>query len=181
MLVEMWAAHVLTLMRLPLALALTLVYGRPGWAVAVIAAAALTDALDGTVARRAVRRGATGPDIGGWLDPLVDKVFVAIALATIWDHSGDALVVALIAARELLLAPLLVVFVATGHDASRLRAAPIGKAATIAQFVALSISIVAPTWSRIAAIPAAILGVAAIADYLRRVGLGTSRRRARCG
>jgi phosphatidylglycerophosphate synthase len=64
-----WLAHALTLSRIPLALALWWTWGDPVWSVAIVAAAALTDTADGRVARWAQRRGARGPDIGGWLEP----------------------------------------------------------------------------------------------------------------
>src|SRR5204863_2799916 len=102
----MWLAHALTLSRLPIAAGLVAAYGRIGWAVTLVVLAAVTDAADGTVARAMQRRGKTTPDIGGWLDPLVDKIFVVIVLATIYAHTRELTVIALIAAREVLLAPL---------------------------------------------------------------------------
>ncbi|MBZ0238064.1 MAG: CDP-alcohol phosphatidyltransferase family protein, partial [Deltaproteobacteria bacterium] len=56
----MWLAHALTVIRLPLAALFWVLATRPPYAAAVIAAAALTDMLDGRVARRALRRGAAG-------------------------------------------------------------------------------------------------------------------------
>jgi len=57
----MWLAHALTLSRLPIAVGLTQTYGHTAWSVALIALAALTDALDGNVARWMQRRGRTRP------------------------------------------------------------------------------------------------------------------------
>ena len=88
----MWIAHALTLSRIPIALALWSVWGDPVWSLALVALAALTDTLDGNVARWRKRRGSTGPDIGGWLDPVVDKLFVVIVLGAIWHFTGDLLV-----------------------------------------------------------------------------------------
>jgi cardiolipin synthase len=56
-----------------------LVYGRPGWALAVFSAAALTDLLDGWVARR--RRIASR--LGAFLDPLADKLLVTASFVTL--------------------------------------------------------------------------------------------------
>lgn len=164
----MWLAHALTLARLPLAAAVFAVYGDPLRAVAVIALAAATDAADGTVARWMQRRGHTRPAIGGWLDPLVDKLFVATVLAAIWIESGDALVIALIGARELVLVPLVALYLARHRPVRELRADPIGKAATIAQFVAVAIAVAAPEAALPAAIAAAVLGVAAVGHYIAR-------------
>ena len=164
----MWLAHALTLSRLPLAVALVGRYGDALATVILIARAAATDAADGTVARWARRRGARGPDIGAWLDPVVDKLFVVIVLATIWVHTRDALVIVLIAARELVLVPLVVIYLVGRRPVSHLRADPVGKAATIAQFVACAVAVGVPAWARPVAAVAAVLGLAAVVHYIRR-------------
>src|SRR5690242_17237745 len=105
----MWAAHALTLMRVPLGLLLIGVAGDRVAAVCVIALAALSDVADGNVARWMQRRGHRTPDIGGWLDPLVDKLFVVLALGAVLVHTGDVLSVALIAVRDLAIVPLSVI------------------------------------------------------------------------
>ena len=68
------AANQLTMLRLLLVpvFALCMIYGRTGWALVVFAAAGLTDALDGLIARR------TGTStLGAWLDPMADKLLLA--------------------------------------------------------------------------------------------------------
>lgn len=162
----MWLAHALTLSRLPIAVGLVIAYGRVGWAVALVVLAAATDAADGTVARAMKERGKTTPDIGGWLDPLVDKIFVVIVLATIFWHTRELAVIALIAAREVLLAPLVAVYLVTGRPRDHLKARPIGKAATIAQFIACGVAIAVPAYALAPAVAAAGLGVAAVIDYV---------------
>ncbi len=162
----MWLAHAITLSRLPIAIALTQTFGDRPWSAALVLLAALTDAVDGTVARWLRNRGATRPDIGGWLDPLVDKVFVVIVLATIWWHTHDTILIALIAAREILFAPLALVYLVRRVPRSELKARPIGKAATIAQFLACAIAVIDPAYARPLAIAAGALGIAAIVDYL---------------
>lgn len=164
----MWLAHALTLSRLPLAAGLVLAYGHTAWAVILVGLAAASDAADGRVARAMKRRGSTGPDIGGWLDPLVDKIFVVIVLATIWWHTRTLGVIALIAARELLMIPLALGYLVTRRRPVRLRAETLGKAATIAQFVACAVAIAAPPYAWPLAIVAAALGLAALVDYIRR-------------
>lgn len=166
----MWFAHALTLSRIPLALALVWVWGDPGWSAALIALAAVSDAADGRVARWAKRRGGTGPDIGGWLDPAVDKLFVAVVLAAIWAHTHDLahdlLVIALVGARELVLVPLLAVYLMRRTPHRVLRADVFGKTATVAQFVALCVIAVAPGYALPAACVAAVLGLAAAGHYV---------------
>jgi len=162
----MWLAHALTLARIPLAAAIACAYGQP-WVVALIALAAATDVADGNVARFMQRRGHTRPAIGGWLDPLADKLFVAIVLAAIAYHTSGGLVIALIGARELLLLPLLAIYVATRANRPALHADPIGKVATIAQFVALALAVAMPAHAVPGAAVAAALGVAAAVHYVR--------------
>lgn len=168
----MWLAHGLTLVRIPLAISLWWVWGDPVWSAAIIALAALSDTADGRVARRAKRRGARGPDIGGWLDPAVDKLFVAVVLAAIWvraplDHLAHPFtVIALIGARELVLVPLIAVYLARYPRHPALHADRFGKVATIAQFVALCVIAVAPSHAIPAAVVAGTLGMIAAGHYI---------------
>jgi phosphatidylglycerophosphate synthase len=182
-----WLAHALTLSRIPLALALWRVWGDAAWSVALLGIAGLTDTADGRVARWAKRRGRGEPDIGGWLDPAVDKLFVAIVLAVIWAASHDlvtialvgarelvrharvdhlATVIALIAARELVLVPLAALYLARRRTLRGLRADRFGKTATIAQFIALCVIAVAPEHALPAAAVAGVLGLAAACHYI---------------
>lgn len=170
-----WLAHALTLSRIPLALALWWAWGDPGWSVAIIVLAGLTDAADGRIARRARRRGAGGPDIGGWLDPTVDKLFVAVALAAIWIHgriAHQAAVIALIGARELVLVPLVAVYLARRRPHRALRADRLGKIATIAQLTALCVIALAPAYVLPAAVVAGVLGLAAAGHYVVMASIG---------
>jgi len=162
----MWLAHALTLSRLPIAIALTQTFGDRMWSALLVLLAAATDAADGTVARAMQRRGSRGPDIGGWLDPLIDKMFVVIVLVTIWWHTHDVGLLALIAAREIALAPLMLVYLARRRPLRTLHARPIGKAATIAQFLACATATVDLHYAWPLAIGAGVLGVAAVADYI---------------
>ena len=165
----MWLAHALTLSRIPLALALWWAWGDPAWSVALVAIAALTDMADGRVARRARLRGDRGPDIGGWLDPAVDKLFVAVVLAVIWVHgrlAEPAVVIALIGARELVLVPLIAVYLARRRPHAPLRADRLGKLTTVAQFIALCVIAVAPEHALPAAVVAAGFGLVAAGHYV---------------
>jgi phosphatidylglycerophosphate synthase len=163
-----WLAHALTLSRIPLAIALWCVWGDPAWSFALLALAALSDTADGRVARWMKRRGAGGPDIGGWLDPAVDKLFVAIVLAAVWTHShGHGLaLIGLVGARELVLVPLVLVYLASRAQHAPLRADWFGKIATISQFIALCVIALAPDEALPAAAVAAVLGLAAAIHYI---------------
>jgi len=163
-----WVAHALTLSRIPLALALVWVWGDPAWSVALIALAAVTDAADGRIARWVKRRGGRGPDIGGWLDPAVDKLFMAIVLAALWTHTHDLVVIALVGARELVLVPLIAIYLVRRTPHRALRADVFGKIATIAQFLALCVIAVAPAYALPAACLAAVLGLIAAGHYVAK-------------
>ncbi len=69
------AANQLTLLRMLLipVLALLVLYDRMGWALIVLILAALTDAFDGLLARRAGQH----TTLGAWLDPVADKLLIA--------------------------------------------------------------------------------------------------------
>jgi phosphatidylglycerophosphate synthase len=161
-----WLAHALTLSRIPLALALWCLWGDPVWSAMLIALAALSDTADGRVARWMKRRGVGGPDIGGWLDPAVDKLFVAIVLAAVWTHTHALALIALIGARELVLVPLVLVYLACRVPHAPLRADWFGKIATIAQFIALCVIALAPDEALPASAVAAVLGLAAAVHYI---------------
>jgi len=164
----LWIAHALTLSRIPLGIALVYAYGNAPLAVALIAIAALTDTLDGNVARALQRRGYTEPAIGGVLDPLMDKIFVAIVLAVIWYHARDLTVILLIGARELFVLPLAAYYLAKHRPVGGLHADSYGKVATVAQFIAVAIVIGHPPWALAAAIVTAVLGVATGVHYVAR-------------
>ncbi|CAN5572637.1 hypothetical protein BH11MYX1_BH11MYX1_20050 [soil metagenome] len=176
----MWPAHIVTLLRIPLGIWVAFAYGETRLVIALISAAAVTDAVDGTLARWLKRRGRTTPDIGGWLDPLADKIFVAAVLASIAIYTHSFVVIALIGARELLLVPLIAIYVATSSDRPALHADWFGKIATIAQFFALAIAVSHPAWALPAAIATAAVGLGAVAHYviaLRRQSLHRSSAR----
>jgi cardiolipin synthase len=163
---EQAVANAVTLARVPLAIAVALTLDRPAWALALAAAAALSDAADGRIARHAKARGSTST-AGDWLDPVADKVFVAIAATALAVHLGAWLVLALVAARELAmvaLAPL-----AWRHRAHLpRRASTLGKVTTDAQFATIVALIVYAPAALPLAVATAALGLAATIGYARR-------------
>jgi phosphatidylglycerophosphate synthase len=183
------APNALSLARVPLAAAVWIAPASPRLLLPLVAIAALTDLLDGWLARvlrrRLVRQGKdpghmAGPGgIGAWLDPVCDKVFVLSVLAAVyWTVRPSPAIAALILAREVLIVPLALVWRAVPGLRRRLavdfRAGPAGKVATVAQFAAVLALVVAPALVWPLAVVAAVTGVAAVAQYLVRT-LGAAR------
>ena len=89
------AAHILTLanqltivriLLIPV-FVLLLVYGQPGWALAVFATAGLTDGLDGLIARRTSSR----TSLGAWLDPMADKLLLVTTFVVLTISAVDVM------------------------------------------------------------------------------------------
>ncbi|HMF43292.1 MAG TPA: CDP-alcohol phosphatidyltransferase family protein [Polyangia bacterium] len=146
-------------------------------ALGVMALAAATDVLDGTIARR---RGISTSGMGSWLDPICDKLFVGAVLAGLHFERGVPLsLLALIVTRELLQLPMALVYRAIPTLRHWLRydfrASPLGKAATITQFLAIGALVMG--WpAHPLAWGAFALGIIALGDYVRRaVEIGRQR------
>lgn len=181
--------NLLSLSRIPLGGAFWLVLGPTArdsiWAFAIMGVAALTDVLDGYLARRQAQRtgGPAEPDggAGAWLDPICDKAFVGAVLgAIIVRRHPPLLLIILILTRELIQLPLGIVYRFVPALRSWLRydfrASLLGKAATIAQFLAIAALILDHPSIAIFAVIAFALGLAALADYMwRAVRIGKSR------
>ncbi len=175
--------NVLSLSRLPLGWAFWLALGptatprHAALSFGVIAVAALTDMLDGYFARH---RGADVAGAGAWLDPLCDKLFVGAVLGALHFQRGVPLgLLALIVARELIQLPMAVVYRASRGLRTWLRydfrASPLGKAATISQFLAIT-ALVLGAPPKPLTVLAFALGLIALADYIRRaVAMGRQR------
>lgn len=131
---------VLTLLRIVLIPVLVLVVWLPyKWtnfgAAAVFALASLTDWLDGWIARRFNQYSA----FGAFLDPVADKLMVAIALLLIVQQHPTkwmALWAAVIVGREIAVSALREWMAELGQRA-KVKVATIGKIKTIVQMVAL--------------------------------------------
>jgi cardiolipin synthase len=82
------AANLVTIGRMILvpAFIMLVVSNQPGWALGVFAAAGISDALDGFVARRFGRSA-----LGAFLDPLADKLLITAALVVLSlpDHPAS--------------------------------------------------------------------------------------------
>lgn len=157
------------LLLLPVFLVL-LVYRRPAAALAVLCAAALSDAVDGLVARRLNQKTA----IGSFLDPLADKLLsVSGFVALSFLGPIPAWFVIVVLSRDLIISlGSLVLYI---HD-GRLEIAPslTGKAATLCQFLTLVLTLVVqitgsgePAWFSLLLLTS-ILTVASGLQYLWR-------------
>jgi phosphatidylglycerophosphate synthase len=166
------AANLLSLSRLLFAGAVWLRPEDGAFLAVMMGLAGLSDLLDGMVGRRlhGERRGTA--NIGAWLDPVCDKVFVAsTALAVVVTYQPPALVLVLVLLRDVLLVVLTVVFRLAGgrarFHAHDFRARVSGKAATVAQFAALLAVVFAPGWELLLAWLAGLVGVVAVVERIR--------------
>lgn len=165
-------ANLLSLLRVPLGLAFLLVAERTGLAMAILCVAAATDVLDGWMARRRGQGPPDRPRSGDWLDPLCDKLFVAAVLVGIYlAHRTPPTLLLLIVTREILQGISVVVYRVApslrGREYSY-RAHPLGKAATIAQFVTAGLLLLGRPEAWPLAFVSALLGTAAVMVYLNR-------------
>lgn len=165
--------NLLSLSRLPLAAAFPFAVSRPVVALSVLLAAGATDVLDGWFARRTKTTSA----LGGLLDPIADKVFVASVVTTLLAHDllpwwglGPLL------AREVLELPLaLTVLTSRRRRAPGLaqaRSNALGKFATLVQFFTVASALMLPGALR------PMLAVAGVAGTIAGIGYGVRGLRA---
>ncbi len=173
--------NLLTLSRLaaiPLLMGLLLVRfpGHDQIAAALFLVFSFTDTLDGQIARR---RGLVS-DLGKFLDPLADKLFVlSVLIVLVQEGLVAAWVVVVIFSRELLITILRSVGANQGQV---IAAAPLGKTKTVTQMAAVTLLILQRPYPGLVPIAALAVAVAVIftigsgIDYLVRfrhlIGLG---------
>ncbi len=132
--------NILTLIRIGLIPVFVIVYCMPvGWAhvvaTLVFTLAALTDALDGYLARRLGQTSA----FGAFLDPVADKLMVAVVLILLVQQDPSiwlALPAAVIISREITVSALREWMAELG-DRGKVAVSALGKLKTVAQMVAL--------------------------------------------
>lgn len=140
------------------------------WVLSLLLASGVTDILDGWWARRL---GLSSDDVGAWLDPLCDKVFIASALVAVWVTHEPGWWLALVAAtREVVLLPLVIARFAVPALRERdlpWKANALGKATTVAQFALFVAVLLGATaaWVPLALVAGA-LGVGAVGQYALR-------------
>lgn len=172
------APNLLTLSRPLFGGAVWLVRGQPLAMFGLMAAAGVTDVLDGWLARRRAHRLRLDPvqSPGVWLDPLCDKVFVVTVLGAIYSDVRPALPwLFAVVTREILLGPLVLAhrLVPLLHRRRYdFHAALIGKVTTVAQFLAASAFVFRLPFAPALALAAGVSGLAAVVHYSRRVPSG---------
>ena len=137
-------------------------------AAAVFLVASLTDTLDGTLARR---RGQV-TELGKFLDPLADKLFIlSVLIFLVAQQELPAWVVVVIFGREMLITILRSVSAAQGHV---IAATPFGKTKTATQVGAVLLLILARPYPELGLLALIGIGVAVVftvwsgLDYLYR-------------
>jgi len=155
------AADLVSSLRIPLALAFVLISDN-GWRLAIVAAAGLTDLIDGPLARR-LGSSAFGPV----LDPIADKMFMAAAVGVVafsgrleWYEIVGVLLRDIVAT---------VAFAATflSHEPRAIPARLSGKAVTTAQILTLVAFLMNSPYLRPIAWATTLIAVFSIWDYQR--------------
>jgi CDP-diacylglycerol--glycerol-3-phosphate 3-phosphatidyltransferase len=164
------ALTVSRLAAIPLLMALLLVRfpGHDQAAAALFIVFSLTDTLDGQIARR---RG-TVSDLGKFLDPLADKLFVlSVLIVLVQEGLVAAWVVVVIFSRELLITLLRSIAASKGRV---IAAAPLGKTKTVMQMSAVTLLILQRPYPVVVPITTVVVAVAVLftivsgIDYLVR-------------
>ncbi|HYM97230.1 MAG TPA: CDP-diacylglycerol--glycerol-3-phosphate 3-phosphatidyltransferase [Candidatus Sulfotelmatobacter sp.] len=125
-------------------------------AAAVFLVFSFTDTLDGQLARR---RG-TVSDLGKFLDPLADKLFVlAVLIVLVQEGLVAAWVVVLIFSRELIITILRSVAAGQGRAIS---AAPLGKTKTVMQMAAVTLLILQRPYGWLVPVADVAVGIAVV-------------------
>lgn len=142
--------------------------GHDQLAAALFIVFSLTDTLDGQIARR---RG-TVSDLGKFLDPLADKLFVlSVLIVLVQEGLVAAWVVVIIFSRELIITILRSVAAAQGRV---IAAAPLGKTKTVMQMSAVTLLILQRPYPIVVPVADLAVGVAIVftiwsgLDYLWR-------------
>ncbi|MDV2495425.1 MAG: CDP-diacylglycerol--glycerol-3-phosphate 3-phosphatidyltransferase [bacterium] len=116
-----------------------LIYGMPGWALGLFIMTAITDVIDGYIARTRMQR----TPLGTVLDPLADKLLLTIAFVTLaYLRVLPAWLAILVVSRDVIIVfGSLLLHLFTG----RLRIEPtlMGKATTTVQVLAVSFGLLA--------------------------------------
>jgi phosphatidylglycerophosphate synthase len=152
--------NLLSLTRLPLAAAF-LLSTRTGPRVAIIIAAAASDYLDGWWARNRGGRSQSG----ALLDPLTDKIFVVVALASFIRHGLlTTAQLAVLLSRDLFVAVAFIFVKLRGVDVPLESRFP-GKVVTTLQLAALLVLTLLPLAATATVVATGIASAWAIVDY----------------
>jgi cardiolipin synthase len=147
--------------RVPLAIAFVLV-GDARWRLAILAAAAATDLLDGQIARRF-----GSSRLGAFVDPLADKLFMACAFGVV-AFSGrlEPFEIAGVLIRDIV-AAIAFLFTSVSGRPAAIPARIGGKAVTVGQVLTMAAFLLGSPYLRPMAWATAAVGLYAIWDYQR--------------
>ena len=156
--------NLLSFLRLPLAVVFILTESPQARAL-IILIAALTDGLDGWVARRLGQQ----TEAGQLVDPITDKLFVLVAMASMTAHRELApWMVLLLLARDIYTSFAFFIIKAMGWRV-HFKARFIGKTVTVLQFSVLIAALLRPELTLPLVIATTIAAVIAIVDYTRAI------------
>lgn len=182
-----YLANLLSAARLPLAGLIWVAPDRPWWALSIMGIAALTDVLDGWVARRVRQKKyaagdptayASGATRGEVIDGFADKVFVASTVTALFFVTQPPIMtLAVLMARELLLAPLVALerLARPSRSKTDFTANKLGKLTTVVQFVAVGLGFLSHPFFTATAWAAGVLGVGTVLIYAVRTLLARHR------
>ena len=136
--------------------------------MAIFLAAAVTDLLDGYLARR----WSQVTTVGTLLDPIADKLLIMAALISlVWIHRVPAWMTILIVGREFAVSGLRQIAAASGYT---IGASELGKSKMAAQVLAISLVIGAIRWPALNGVASVamwfvvLFGIVSAADYFRK-------------
>jgi phosphatidylglycerophosphate synthase len=154
-------ADLISALRIPLAVAFLLVPST-SWRLIILGVAALTDLLDGPMARRL-----GGSPLGPVVDPIADKLFMAAAVGVV-AFSGRLQIYEIVGVllRDIVAT---VAFAGTviSHEPRAIPARSSGKAVTVAQILTLVAFLIDSPYLRPIAWATTLIAIIAIWDYYR--------------
>ena len=164
----------ISLARLPLAVAFPFSLRSPGLALGLLAGAAVSDVLDGRLARRLHQETPTGAA----LDALMDKVFVlVVVIALVFSGSLTVLEAVLLGTRDLAELPLAAILALSRSDQrAPPMSNPFGKLATVLQFLTVGAIIMGTSHHEVWVLATSVCGaLAGVSYWLREHPFATRR------
>jgi phosphatidylglycerophosphate synthase len=155
------AADLISLLRIPLAVAFLLVDDNR-WRLVIVGAAAFTDLLDGPIARRF-----GSSTFGAVLDPIADKMFMAAAVGVVaFSRRLEVYEIIGVLLRDIV-ATVAFAITVVSHQPRAIPARSSGKAVTVAQILTLVAFLLDSPYLRPIAWATALIAIIAIWDYYR--------------
>jgi phosphatidylglycerophosphate synthase len=154
-------ADVVSFLRIPLAVAFVLV-SDPDWRLAILIGSAVTDLLDGPLARKF-----GGSALGPLVDPIADKLFMACAFGVVAVSGKLEFYEILAVLLRDIVATVAFVTTLVSHRPRAIPARPGGKAVTVAQMMTLFAFLLDSPLLRPMAWATGAIAIYAIWDYYR--------------